>query len=145
MSLEPGKKTLKLHESLLNSVTSSYAVTGTGMRSTLGNSITRWTHPEIGFKENVRGASPAVIVGTQDPSLLNMIMASQTEENRLDGNNLMIAEITAMTLRSTGQEIGKTQDHDILKMSGGIPTITKERGPLKKDQAPQVMEVGIVP
>lgn len=131
----------------MNHVTSSYAVTGTGMRRTLGNSVTQWTHPEIGL-ETLRGASTVETFATQDRSSLNMIMASQTAESHHVGNSLAIAEISTLTLidrgvrvrraplrsvsgrRTAGWMIGKTQEDAIFKITGETQTITKLGGTL---------------
>lgn len=84
---------------MLNHVTSSYAVTGTGMRRTFGNSVTQWTHPEMGLEETLRGASPVETFGTRDHSSLNMIMASHMAENHLRGCQIVpTAEILTPTL-----------------------------------------------
>lgn len=51
-----------LLESLLNSVTPSYAVTGTEMK-------TQGTQPEVGLEGGVGGAFPTDIIGAQAPEI----------------------------------------------------------------------------
>lgn len=89
----------------MNHVTSSYAVTGTGMRRTLANNVTQWTHTEMGLEETLRRASPVETFGTRDHLSLNMIMASHSAENRHGGNNSMTAEIVTLTLIDRGAPV----------------------------------------
>lgn len=126
------------------------------MRRTLANSVTQWTHPEIGLEETLTRASPVEAFGTRDHLSLNMIMASHTPKNRHGGNNFTTAEIRTLTLtdrgvpvqwaplrsvserQTAGWMIGKMQGDAIFKMIGERLTIMKQGGALchKIDQTP---------
>lgn len=142
------------HVSLLNHVTSSYAITGTGMRRSLGNRVTQWAHPEMGLEETPTGASPMGKLGTLDHLSLNTIMASLRAENHHGGSNLTIVEIMTLIDRgvhiqqaphrsvserqTAGWKFGKTQEDANFKITGETPTTMKLGGVLcrKIDQTP---------
>lgn len=119
------------------------------MRRTLENSVTQWTHPEMGLEETLKGASPVKTLVTQDRSSSNTVMASHAAENRHDGNSLTVAEISTLALtvrgapdqwdplrsvsgrRTTGWMIEKMQECAIFKTNGETQAIMKLRGALR--------------
>lgn len=152
----------RFHVSLLNHVTSSYAVTGTGR--SLGNRVTQWTHQEMVLEETLGGNFPSETFGTRGPSSSNTATAWPAAENCLDGNSLTIAGIVSPTLigrgvlvqraplrsvsgcPTAGWMVEKTWENGVSKTTQETPTIMKPGGAqCRTDQTPWGLITELVP
>lgn len=118
------------------------------MRRALGNRVTQWARPEMGWEETLMGASPGETRNTWGRLSWNMITGSQTAENHAAGSDWTIGATVTLTLidrgvrvqwaphssisgsQAAGQMFEKTQEDVLYKITGEIPNIMNPGGTL---------------